>query len=281
MTPARLRPLALAAALLVAPGGPAAACGTGGEPCRIAGGEYLVALPEGPARGAVIFLHGWGGRAEAEMGNAGLRDSVRARGYAYIAPQGLPFSPDLPKADWNAEADPARRDDVAFLAAVADDAAARHGLPRARMLLAGFSSGGMMVWRAACAAPAAFAGFAPVAGTFWRPLPERCAGPVRLFHTHGFADPVVPLEGRPIPQAGIEQGDVFLALDLARTASACAKDSPDAHAVVGELLVRSWTACAPGAALAFALHPGGHWVPPGWTGLVLDWLEGLAAKGRG
>jgi len=39
-------------------------CGIG-KACTIPGGEYFVALPEGLRKGAVLFLHGWGGSAMA------------------------------------------------------------------------------------------------------------------------------------------------------------------------------------------------------------------------
>lgn len=257
---------------------PAAAFACGGpETCRTAAGTYRAELPAGPPVGAVLILHGWGGTAEGELGNRAIVEPLLARGYAVIAPAGLPFRPEMPKGSWNAAADPANRDDVAFVAEVADDAAQRFAIPRGRMILAGFSLGGMMVWRAACDAPGAFAAFAPVAGTFWRPVPETCVGPLRLLHAHGFSDPVVPIEGRPLRSGQIEQGDVFRALDLARAVSGCPKDSPDAYSTSGEFQVRSWTACAPGVTLAFALHPGGHWVSPDWPALLLGWFEGSAA----
>ena len=57
----------------------------------------------------------------------------------------------------------------------------------------------MMVWHLACYRGASFAGFAPMSGTFWEPVPETCpTGPVNLIHYHGTKDPVVPLTGRQI-----------------------------------------------------------------------------------
>ncbi|HEU0221234.1 MAG TPA: alpha/beta fold hydrolase, partial [Paracoccaceae bacterium] len=242
-------------------------------PCQVGGGEYIAALPEGTPRGGVMILHGWGGTAAAEITNGAIVPALTARGYAVIAPVGLLYSEAEPMGNWNAEEDPAYRDDVGFLVAVADDAAARLGFPRGNLVAAGFSLGGMMVWRLACDAPEAFAAFAPVAGTFWRPMPERCAEPVRLLHTHGWTDTMVPFEGRPIPDTPMVQGDVFEALALIRRASGCPNDGPDGFDTRGELQIRRWSGCAPGADIAFALHPGGHTVPPGWPALVLDWFE--------
>lgn len=241
--------------------------------CTVAGGDYLMAVPPGPLKGAVIFLHGHGGTGEGTLANAAMVAALAARGHALIAPTALPRQPGGPTS-WNSTADPARRDDVAYLRAVAGDAGKRLGIDPAAMLLAGFSGGGMMVWRVACDAPGAFAAHAPVAGLLWRPLPEGCAGPVRMLHVHGWTDRVVPLEGRTVGGGVLTQGDLFAGLALLRRASAC-RDAPDAVEFEGEALIRRWTSCAPGASLALALHPGGHMVPPGWADMALDWLAGL------
>jgi polyhydroxybutyrate depolymerase len=272
-----MRRLVLALCLVLGaarPGGSAQPCG-GETACEIAGGIYHVALPEGPPRGILIFLHGYGGSGLSEIRNAALVRSVTERGYIFLAPSGEP-RPGRTGGSWNSFADPARRDDVAFLRTVAEDAALRFAIPRERILLAGFSGGGMMAWRVACDAPAAFAAYAPVAGLLWRPLPETCAGPVRMLHTHGWSDQVVPLEGRTVGSGFATQGDLFVGLDLLRAASACVHDNPDAFGAREQYLLRRWTACAPGATIEMALHPKGHMVPGGWAGLTLDWFAGLS-----
>lgn len=271
------RVMAFAWLVLTAFAAPAAACDAPATACPVAGawgmGEYRLALAEGRAGPAVIFLHGWGGRADATIANAGLVEGLRARGFAVIAPQGMPRAPGDTGGAWNAVAASDRRDDVAFLRAVADDAAARAGLNRGRMLLAGFSGGGMMAWRVACDAPDSFSGYAPIAGLLWRPLPMACTGPVRLLHVHGWADEVVPIEGRAVAGGRIVQGDLFAGLALLRAANGCRSDAPDAYRAEGPFLIRRWRGCAPGAALDFALFPGGHRVPEGWAALALGWFE--------
>lgn len=93
-----------------------------------------------------------------------------------------------------------------------------------------------------------------------------------MLHVHGWSDPVVPLEGRAVANGRIVQGDLFRGLDAIRAANGCARDDPDGYGARERFLVRRWTDCA-GGALEFALHPGGHVVPPGWADLALDWLE--------
>jgi polyhydroxybutyrate depolymerase len=134
----------------------------------------------------------------------------------------------------------------------------------------------MMAWRLACDAPDRADAYAPVAGLLWQPLPVRCAGPVSLMHTHGWADKVAPLEGRAVGDGTVVQGDLFAGLDLLRATNGCAGDAPAATDAAGAFLRRFWTGCAPGAALALALHSGGHATPPTWADMALDWFEGAA-----
>ncbi len=262
--------LALGLALL----GTAAMADCNGVPgaCVVDGGTYHLVLPEavpGPVP-TILFLHGYGGDGMGALRNTSMVDQFLSRGYAVIAPDGQ-LRNQGPGRSWDFHPDrPARRDETAFLIAVAEDAAARYGLDRDRMLLAGFSIGGSMTSYLACANPGAFAAYAPVAGSFWRPHPEACAGPVRLLHTHGTADRTVPMTGREI-RPGFVQGNVFEAMEIWRATNGCGGTQPDAE--LGVYTVRHWTACAPGARLDFAVHAGGHVIPEGWEQMVMDWFD--------
>ncbi len=271
----RMAILALAFGLL---GSPAlAGCLDDPMPCRVPLGTYHIALPENTVDGvpAVMFLHGAGGSGEGAIRNTGMSATILSRGYAVIGPDGLErggrfgagwsFHPDRPKL----------RDEAAFLKQVADDAAVRFGVDRDRVLLAGFSIGGSMASYIACAEPDAFAAYAPVAGSFWRPHPERCAGPVRLLHTHGWRDVTVPLEGRPLRSGAIKQGDVWNAMLIWRETNGCDMMRPDAFGTVGNFWIRRWEDCRHGTALEFALHAGSHGIPGGWSDFALDWFETL------
>lgn len=268
------------AALMLTAAPAFAACNTDPAPCSLTGGTYHIALPATPSPyPAVVFLHGWGGSGEGTMRNTGMVNAFLARGYAVIAPDGQPRTDATgqPRPGRSWDFNPGRaatRDEVAFLKAAADDAAERFDLIRDDMLLAGFSIGGSMTSYAACKDPGAFATYAPVAGSFWRPAPTACKGPVRLLHTHGWADQTVPLEGR-ILAPGIAQGDVFQALDIWRQTNGCTAHRPDQTDTSGPFQTRTWTACSPGATLTFALHNGGHTIPKDWAALALDWLKTL------
>jgi polyhydroxybutyrate depolymerase len=254
---------------------PAAAdCNGTPEPCRLPDGTYHIILPEsakGPVP-AIMLLHGYGGEGVGTIRNKGMVSLMLARGYAVIAPDGQPRDNGEGRT-WDFHPDrPATRDEIAFLIEVADDAAARYGLKRDQMLLAGFSIGGSMTSYLACAKPEAFTAYAPVAGSFWRPHPTTCAGPVRLLHAHGRADRTVPLTGREI-MPGFVQGNVFEAMEIWRTANGCASADPDRTDQLGIYDVQHWTDCQPGTDLQFALHDGGHSIPKGWAQMAVDWFE--------
>ncbi|MBE0453392.1 alpha/beta hydrolase family esterase [Roseovarius autotrophicus] len=246
-------------------------CGTD-LPCDIPSGGYRIALPEGKGPfPVVLFLHGYGGSATGTM-RGGMARAAQARGYAFIVPEAL-VRPGRNRTSWGFHPDfPGPRNEADFLQEVMQDASARFGIDPTRSLLTGFSIGGSLASYIACARPDDFTAYAPVSGSFWRPHPEGCAGPVRLLHTHGWRDQVVPLEGREI-RPGFVQGDVFHAMDLWRTANACARHYPDKFETDGDFWRRVWLDCAPGSALELALFDGGHGMPRGWSNMALDWFE--------
>ncbi|WP_191059595.1 alpha/beta hydrolase family esterase [Geminicoccus harenae] len=203
--------------------GTASACPGGAKPCEVEGGSYLMLLPlagqDGPPP-VLLHLHGWGGNAAAVL-QAGFSQEFLARGFVVIAPQGLQSRPGG-RTDWSVgDGQPHPRDDRAFVGRVLDDAARRFGLDRGRVLLSGFSRGASMAWDIACQEPAMALAYAPVAGGFWQKQPTTCMGPVRLLHTHGFADATVPLEGRVLRGGALAQADIFAGLALWRRVDGC------------------------------------------------------------
>jgi polyhydroxybutyrate depolymerase len=210
--PGAFRLLAALAALLAAP--LASACGVESD-CRVGDRSYRLMLPEGADGdapiGALFFLHGYRGTSAGVMANADLRDIAGRLGVAFVALQAKGDewnAPNAPAQDW-----PANADEAAYLDAVVADLGQRIALDRDRMVVAGFSSGAMMVWSLACARGDAFAGYVPMSGTFWAPIPEDCpAAPMNLIHYHGTGDEVVPLTGRAIQDT--EQGDVLDAVEM-------------------------------------------------------------------
>lgn len=259
-------------------------CGGPKTPCETANGSYHIVVPDRPGPHPVMmFLHGAGGQGSSLVRPSGTSKQAVERGYAYIAPNGL-IRPGRNRPGWSFHPDfPGQRDEAAFLQEVMNDAATRFNIDRDHSILAGFSIGGSLVSYIACATPGAFGAYAPMSGSFWRPHPSGCVGPVRLLHTHGWRDQVVPLEGRLIRQiAGRDfaQGDVFHAMTLWRAANGCDNYRADRFQTDGDFWRRIWTDCTPGTALELALFDGGHGVPAGWGDMVFDWLEGLEKTTR-
>jgi len=267
--------------LLALPAQARPACGDATTECPTAHGFYRLALPEG-ATGpvpAVIHLHGWGGSSAATMRNKAMLTALAARGYALIAPEGMRTSATRKQKNWAVrDGRHYERDDLAFLAEVLDDAAA-HGVDRGRVLMAGFSRGASMVWDVACHAPGTARAYAPVAGAFWEPLPERCRGGADLFHTHGWADRVIPLEGRSVAGGALTQGDVFASLRILRAANGCETEQPDTSGIEPDgAWRRTWSSCS-GGRIELMLHPGPHGTPKAWLKRALDWFEALLTEG--
>ncbi len=222
------------------------------------------------AIGLVMHLHGGGGTGRGLL-TSGLAREESVRGYVFIAPNGEHPENRWTK-DWSVRADGMSfaRDDMSFLKEVLVDARQRTALPDAPVLLAGFSRGGSMVWNVACYDPDFADAYAPMAGAFWNSLPAECDGPVHLFHTHGWADRTVPLEGRSF--GAIVQGDVWASLSILRQVNGCTNRQPESSSYENGYWLRHWTDCDAGQ-IELLLHQGGHSAPEGWSQMILDWFE--------
>ncbi|VVT22908.1 putative polyhydroxybutyrate depolymerase [Roseovarius sp. EC-HK134] len=233
--------------------GPAWACGPDTD-CQLGDRHYRIAMPEGQIGspvGAVVFAHGYRGSAAAVMQNQNLRQVVSDMGLALIALKSadddwvIPYAPRHMDSDGSVE--------FRYVEAVIEDAARRFPIDTERLMAAGFSAGGMMVWNLACTMPERFAGFAAIAGTFWMKPPETCATPAAsLVHIHGTTDPTVPLAGRPILET--RQGDVAESLDMYQ---ALGGFTPTGETELEDLVCQN-RRNATGDVLDFCLHPGGH-----------------------
>lgn len=257
------------------PGGAVSKAGCGVETaCRVAGGEYRIRFPRNwdgttPVP-AIVFLHGWRGSAEAEMRNAAWATLSDRLGVAFVAPQGE-------GGTWSFPGSPsAHRDEFRWFDALVADMTDRFPLRADRLMVAGFSMGGSMVWSLACRRGELFAGFAPVAGAFWDPIPDDCPSPAPvLLHVHGRTDRTVPLEGRSIGD-GWRQSDVGESLAVFQRSMGVAETFPDRTPGKG-FTCQSQESPKPDdpALLRVCLHDGGHSVRAEW---IADAFETLAER---
>jgi polyhydroxybutyrate depolymerase len=263
---------AMALAPAVAP--PVRACGPDSD-CAAAGGGYRIALPAPtPARpGALVYLHGWQDTPEGVMRFEALRAMADRLGVALIAPRGADRRWMLPDAFTAADQGIERRDDIAYVNAIVENAIARFGLDRERIVVSGFSLGGSMAWYIACAEGTRYAGYIPVAGAFWEPYVSDCTLPLaEIRHVHGLADETVPLAGRKLSVA--TQGDTRRSFEILRRIAGC--DGGLEGAAVADDLTCAAQACG-GTRQELCLHEGGHSVKPAW--IERAWHEIARARG--
>jgi len=245
----------------------------------LADGTYRVAVPAGwdgrTPLPLLLYLHGYSQTSADVMGEAELVAAVGASGALLVAPDGLGRT-------WSHVGSPSHdRDDLAFLHAVVADAQKRWPVDPARIVAAGFSQGGSMVWDLACHAAEGFAAFLPVSGDFWLPYPEGCeSGAVNLRHIHGINDNTVPMGGRPILGGRFTQGDIGKSMAILQQTDRCAAEA-DRIEQQGELKCWVWSSCASGKLLELCLHGDGHMVNPQWLGDGLAWASRLAKTAAG
>lgn len=247
--------VALAVSAASALGAPlAAACGPDTD-CVLGDRRYRIYLPAGLTApfGAVVYAHGHGGTAAGVMANGSLRAMADRLGVALIALKSSGRGWRLPSAPGAAAGEDGRIE-LDYVDDVLDDALRRFDIDPSRVMASGFSSGAMMVWHIACRRPERFAGFAPIAGVFWRPIPDDCASAFpNIFHVHGTSDRVVPLEGRAIGAA--RQGDVPETIAMAAAAGGYVEE-PERY--VDGRLECARRSRPDGALLEFCLHDGAH-----------------------
>ncbi|MBA5775903.1 polyhydroxybutyrate depolymerase [Stappia sp. F7233] len=256
-----LSPAAMAALLAASPmaAAPASACGPD-TPCQIEGGDYRIRFPSAwdgkTPIGAIVFVHGWRGSAAGEMRNRGWAKLADELNVAFIAANGE-------GGGWSYPGSPRRnRDEFAYFEALIKDATTRFPIRRDRMMASGFSIGGSMVWNIACYRSELFAGYAPIAGAFWDPIPDTCPSPTPiLFHVHGTSDRTVPLAGRPIG-ALWHQGDVAQGLAVWQKTEGLPVVFPKLDHDNNFSCQRQRTG---DGLLEVCLHPGGHSVRAEWV----------------
>lgn len=255
-----LRGLAAALALIVP--APLLACGTESD-CALGDRAFRILLPDGSdPRGAVIFAHGYRGSAAGVMQNEGLMALADELNVAIVAAQGVDGVWNTPNNPGAASRD---SDELAYIDALADTLEERWSIPAERVVVSGFSGGAMLVWNIACARGDRFAGFAPLSGTFWEPIPETCPTvPRNLMHFHGTEDEVVPMEGRAIRTT--RQGNVHEAFDMLLAMS----DYGASEVVVSGDLACARRDDSAGRLFGVCTYPGGHGYRPAFVEMAVE-----------
>jgi polyhydroxybutyrate depolymerase len=205
---------------------------------------------------AFVHLHGWKGSPDKYLKNDRLLQDF-AEGPAVVA------FPDGEGNWYTGQANPkGRRDDQAFLAAVAADLRQRVNV--SAVFLSGHSTGASMVYAVACHGSGEYDGYLPISGGFWTPLPTACAGPARpVMHLHGADDTVWEMDGG----GWGAQGGARESLGALRDAWRCG-GATAASTLSGGRECTTWTGCD----AALCVRPEGqHKLPTGWGAWHADW----------
>jgi polyhydroxybutyrate depolymerase len=134
----------------------------------------------------VLDLHGSGGNAAGQAGTSRF-EALAAREGVLVA------TLQAEGSRWNVPVADGRADDVAYVADVIDNVAARACTDLARVYATGFSGGGRMTSLLGCRLNERIAAIAPMAGLRW---PGPCEGrAVPVLTVHGLADPQNTYDG--------------------------------------------------------------------------------------
>lgn len=253
-----------------------------GEPglFEVASGTYRAVTPTGwdgrRKLPLVLYIHGYGQSSADVTDDQALVEAVTGSSAMLIVPDGL-------DRRWSFAGSPSQgaRDEIAFLRAVLTDAERRWPIDESRVIAAGFSIGGSVVWDLACHAGEGFAAFLPVSGDFWLPYPQGCeSGPVNLRHIHGMNDQTVPMGGRPLRGGRFTQGDIGKSLAILQQTDGCGAEA-DHIEQQRELKCWIWSSCASGKRLELCLHSDGHMMKAQWLRDGIAWAFRLPAASGG
>lgn len=259
--------LALLALLLSVPGlaaGQVAPRCHAEVPCSLGARSYHVKEPDGwdgkKPLPVLLHFHGWMRQGTLIVKHGRISGATRRRGVLLLAPNGQGKTWDF----WTDQTD-----DVAFAAAVIEDAARRYPIDRSRIYVSGYSYGAAMAWRYACQNGDGVAALLAVSGTL-RQSEDCPQAPREVRHVHGTSDTVMDFPFGP-------NGETTGAVRLWRDRMGC--DGPGLEA--GEWSVtehdrftRTRWDCESGNVI-LDVHSRGHFIPQGWIARQLDDLLGL------
>ncbi len=168
--------------------------------------KYVVVYPDGydsrKSYPLIILLHGFGSNMHDL---AGLAPSIDPTGYIYLCPNGpvsVPLGPGMTGFAWTPLADAKTADDVALaedsVSRFVDEVMQRHHTVPGRIILGGFSQGGMMTYQVGLPRPGLFAGLVALSGRvedsdgIKKRLPLDRSQPV--FIAHGIEDPLISID---------------------------------------------------------------------------------------
>lgn len=208
---------------------PTAAASASGVPSPasadfVVGGErpVTVHVPAGAdPTGAplLLILHGYSSNGAEMTSWLPLGDAAGRRGVIWAYPDGSPDERGL--RFWNATdaccGFGSNVDDVAYLTGLIDEIAAKTGIDRGRVYVAGHSNGGFMSHRMACDRADKVTAITSISGVTFADA-ARCApsSPVAILQIHGTADETLAFEGGVLRIPGLPDAPYPSAAETAR-----------------------------------------------------------------
>ncbi|MEP2654661.1 MAG: polyhydroxybutyrate depolymerase [Sedimentitalea sp.] len=236
---------------------------TGNVPCPLGDRSYHVKEPDGwdgvTPLPVMLHFHGWQRTGALPVNHERISAATQRRGVLLLAPNGR-------RKTWNFWT--SDTEDVAFAAAVLEDAGKRYPIDPDRIYISGYSFGSAMAWRYVCENGNGVAALLAVAGTLDQT--ETCAqAPREVRHVHGTADRVMNFPMGP-------GGDTTYPVALWRERLGCGAGVAQGDWNARDFLTFARTTwdCDAGQ-VSLDLHPGGHFIPHGWFARQLDELLGL------
>lgn len=252
---------------------------------------YLLHVPPQAAAGTplplLLALHGGGGRAETMDDLAKLTGIADREGFLIAFPQGVAKNWNDGRRGTGSQAEKEDVDDVGFLRAVVEDAAARLAVDRRRVYATGISNGAMMSSRLACEAADVIAAVAPVVGTAPEGFQLTCkpGRPVPVIAFLSTDDPLVPFGGGQIEafvpfikRGRVVSADAFAAFWAQNNGCAAeAQVTPMPDRVQSDrsrVVLHEFGGCRDGATAALYVVEGGGHTWPGGKQYLTRWLVG-------
>lgn len=205
----------------------------------------------------VVAYHGYSWQALTMARNTTLFSEADQAGFVLVVPQGVDTPPSW-NAGVGAYGPTGDANDIQFTSDLLNYVQKNFCVDSHRVYATGFSLGGGMAYRVACALTNRIAAVATVSGAYY-PLPEGChpSRPLPVLEIHGQADRDAPYTGYPALRMAAVQDylDGWLARDQCT-------GQPQVFFQKGDVTGMQWTHCAAGTMVRhYRISDNGHTWP--------------------
>lgn len=214
----------------------------------------------------LIVYHGYSWTSQVMANTTHMAQEADKAGFVVVFPQGVDTPPSW-NAGVGAYGPTGDADDVQFTRDLINYFEQNYCIDAHRIYVNGFSLGGGMAYRVACALADTIAAVATISGAYY-PIPGGCqpSRPLPVLEIHGAADTLAPYAGNPtLHMAAVKDYlDGWLTRDMCN----------GTHTVFfnqGDVTATAWTHCAPGVSVVhYRISDGGHVWPgsPGATHVI-------------